>query len=416
VLASGLIGSGDVANAAEQWHAQVVSAKPYGWTPHVLDGVVSAIAVVGDIAVVGGRFGTVREARSAQVLHRRNLFAFQLGTGRVLPAFVPRVDGHVLALEAAGDGSIYVGGAFRTVNSAYVGGLARLRLSNGSRVAGFMAPVAAGDVRGLARRGARLYVGGAFRRIGGVNRGAFARLNAATGTVDRGFDLRLRAPAGRRTIVKDLAVSRDGRVLVLDGSFTSIAGRHRDQLAVVDVNGRQPRLRTWFTDVYGPRECILMGGEQTYINGLDLSPDGTYFVVVTGGHLNEPWKTCDTAARFNVAGGGKHSPVWVNHTGANTLLSVAVTGGAVYVGGHNNWLDNTYGWKTGGPGAVRRPGIGAIDPATGRALPWNPTHDRGRGVGVLVAYPGGLLAGSDTEHAGNEYHARLCGFPVPGLK
>jgi hypothetical protein len=61
---------------------------------------------------------------------------------------------------------------------------------------------------------------------------------------------------------------------------------------------------------------------------------------------------------------------------------------------------------------VWRPGIGALRPDTGKALPWNPTHDRGNGVGVIAAYPGGILVGSDTVHAGFEYHARLCGFPL----
>ena len=59
-----------------------------------------------------------------------------------------------------------------------------------------------------------------------------------------------------------------------------------------------------------------------------------------------------------------------------------------------------------------RPGIGAIHPVTGRALSWNPTHDRGRGVEAIVAYSEGLLLGSDTVRVGNEYHARLSGFPL----
>jgi len=171
---------------------------------------------------------------------------------------------------------------------------------------------------------------------------------------------------------------------------------------------------SWRTDAFERSACQLIGQEQTYLKGLDFSPDASYLVVVTGGHLNEPRKLCDTAVRFNVGGLGNHAPVWVNHTGANTLLSVAVTGSAVYVGGHQSWLDNTWGWKDGGPGAVYRPGIGAIDPDSGRALPWNPTHDRGNGVEVILAYPGGLLLGSDTVHSGREYHARLSGFPLPG--
>jgi len=85
---------------------------------------------------------------------------------------------------------------------------------------------------------------------------------------------------------------------------------------------------------------------------------------------------------------------------------------AVYVGGHEQWLDNPKGNKDAGPGAVSRPGIGAIDPTTGKALAWNPTRTRGVGVQALVAVPNGLLVGSDTEQLGHEHHGRLGMFPL----
>jgi len=122
---------------------------------------------------------------------------------------------------------------------------------------------------------------------------------------------------------------------------------------------------------------------------------------------------CDTAARFETYRTGVVPPTWVNHTGGDTLLAVTVTGPAVYVGGHQRWLDNPYGHKNAGPGAVDRPGIGALDPVTGKALPWNPTRKpRGEGVRALVATPGGLLVGSDTSYLGHEYHARIGMFPL----
>ena len=110
-------------------------------------------------------------------------------------------------------------------------------------------------------------------------------------------------------------------------------------------------------------------------------------------------------------------------TGGNSLLAVAITGAAVYLGGHQLYMDNPYGHKTKnpgeaavflpGPGAVTRPGIGAVDPATGRTLSWNPTRSRGVGVRVLVAVPQGLLVGSDTDQLGHEYHGRIGMFPLP---
>ncbi|WP_426503568.1 hypothetical protein ACPPVO_38925 [Dactylosporangium sp. McL0621] len=104
----------------------------------------------------------------------------------------------------------------------------------------------------------------------------------------------------------------------------------------------------------------------------------------------------------------------MNRTGGNTLWSVAVTTAAVYVGGHQQWMDNPKGHKSRGPGAVPRPGIAALDPATGAALPWNPTHSRGVGVGVLVTCPAGLLVGSDTDRIGGEYHGRIGLLPLTG--
>jgi hypothetical protein len=86
----------------------------------------------------------------------------------------------------------------------------------------------------------------------------------------------------------------------------------------------------------------------------------------------------------------------------------------VYLGGHQRYFDNPYGTdaKGPGPGAVSRPGIGAVSPRTGRALPWNPTRDRGVGVRVFIPVPRGLLVGSDTDQLGKEYHGRVGMFPM----
>src|SRR5262245_26706058 len=89
-----------------------VSQMPFAWTPHVIDGVVQAIAVVDAVAVVGGRFSSVQEADSATPVVRHFLFAFQLGTGRILQSFAPRLDHPVRALAAGPDRTVFVGGSF----------------------------------------------------------------------------------------------------------------------------------------------------------------------------------------------------------------------------------------------------------------------------------------------------------------
>ncbi|MFC7645836.1 hypothetical protein ACFQX6_38415 [Streptosporangium lutulentum] len=144
-------------------HGGVVSADPVNTTPHVLDGIVNAIALVGNTVVVGGSFGKVRDAGSATVLERGNIFAYDLATGRILPGFKPGLDRPVQALACRRRHRVRRG-AFKTIDDAQAPRLAWLRLSDGSRVRGFDARIQGGTVTSLAGRGGHLYVGGDFTR------------------------------------------------------------------------------------------------------------------------------------------------------------------------------------------------------------------------------------------------------------
>jgi hypothetical protein len=157
-----------------------------------------------------------------------------------------------------------------------------------------------------------------------------------------------------------------------------------------------------------------MKGFDTYLRQVKFSPDGSYFVVAATGRASSPVTLCDSAARFETGGSGRHNPTWVQRTGGDSLYAVAVTGTAVYLGGHQRYFDNPRGTdaKGPGPGAVSRPGIGAVSPTTGRALSWNPTRSRGVGVRCLIPLHNGLLVGSDTDQLGHEYHGRLGLFPL----
>jgi hypothetical protein len=91
---------------------------------------------------------------------------------------------------------------------------------------------------------------------------------------------------------------------------------------------------------------------------------------------------------------------------------VLVTGAAVYVQGHQRWLDNPYGRDYAGPGAVSRPGIGAIDPVQGKALPWNPGKTRGVGGKDMLATSAGLWVGSDGAQFAGETRSRIAFCPL----
>ncbi|GAA3443628.1 hypothetical protein [Planomonospora venezuelensis] len=399
---------GGTAAAGTVAHSGVVSADPVDTTPHVLDGIVNAIALVGGAVVVGGSFSEVSDAGSSTVLMRDNIFAYDLATGRILRDFAPELNGPVQALAAGTGGTVYAGGAFTAVEGAAVHKVARLRLSDGAPVTAFGAHAFGGSVTSLVRYGSQLYLGGDFTHVGRVSRTALARVDATTGAVDPAFTIKPGSPRSARVRVYAMALSR-GR-LAVDGNFTTLDGLSRPQLGLIDVSASRARVAGWRTDAYAA-DC--MPAFPSYVRGLDFAPDGSYFVVVTSGGPGGPRKMCDTAARFETRARGTARPTWVNFTGGDSLYSVAVTGSAVYVGGHQRWLDNPRGSDSAGPGAVERQGIGAIHPVTGRALPWNPTRERGIGVKAFLAHPGGLLVGSDTIRLGREYHARIGMFPLP---
>jgi hypothetical protein len=391
----------------------VVSAKPVHTTPHVLDGTVWSLAVVGDTVIVGGNFTRVQDSTRKINYNRKNIFAYGLRDGIVKPGFTPEVDNSVYALAAGPDNTVYLGGAFKSVNGTGQRGLARINVANGARTAGFSASINWGDTRAVAVHGSRLYAGGTFSAVNGVARTALVRMSATSGAVDTGFDAKLSAPGLSRTRVEHFDLSPDGSKLIAVGAIRQAGGSARNQIALFDVSGASAGLTSWFTDAYAP-EC--MPGFDTYLRQVKFSPDASYFVVAATGRASSPVKLCDSAARFEATGPGRHNPTWVQRTGGDSLYAVAVTGSAVYVGGHQRYLDNPHGSdaKGPGPGAVSRLGIGAVSSTTGKALTWNPTRKRGVGVRAFLVIPGtGLLVGSDTDELAKEFHGRLGMFPTP---
>ena len=107
-------------------------------------------------------------------------------------------------------------------------------------------------------------------------------------------------------------------------------------------------------------------------------------------------------------------PFWVNYTGGDTLTAAIVDRQAIYVGGHQRWLNNSYGHNDAGPGAIARSGIAALDPVNGLPLSWNPGRARGYGVYGFALTSHGLWVGSDTTMLGGQQHARLGLLPIAG--
>src|ERR1700759_522076 len=139
--------AGALPAAADTAQPTIVSANPVDFTPNVLDGTVWSMTVVGDTVVVGGAFTKVADSSRRQTYARKNIFAFNLSTGAV-SSFDPDVDGAVYSLAPGADDTVYLGGAFKTVDGSSSRGLARVSL-DGRRVSSFNAKINWGDVRAL---------------------------------------------------------------------------------------------------------------------------------------------------------------------------------------------------------------------------------------------------------------------------
>ncbi len=402
-------------------HGGVVGATPSAQTPQVLDGTVLDIEQVGNRIVVAGTFTRVQDAAAngGAAWSQPYVFAFDAATGAIDRAFAPRVSGVVRTVLGGADGSVYLGGTFFTLNGQSSRNLVNVSLATGVRTA-FRAPAFNGAINDLGLAGDRLFVAGIFSTVGGVSHRGLATVKAGTGALDpyMGIDVLEnhnypRGTARASVGVAKIDVSPDGRRMAVIGNFRSADGYARDQAmtvllqagsAVVDPNWRTRRYEA---------ACEAKKFD-SYVRDVEFSPDGSLFSIVTSGG-GFSGTLCDGAAAWDSAARGQSlQPRWTSMTGGDTLLSVAVTDTAVYVGGHQKWHNNPKG-GTARPGSVPRPGIAALDVRTGMPLAWNPGRNpRGIGAEALLATASGLYVGMDTEYFGDYRHrrARLGYFPL----
>src|SRR5215207_416139 len=419
ILVAVLVGvvAPQAATATSITHPTVVSANPANFTPNVQDDAVVANAAVyalsqsGSTMYAGGTFRTVRNAARTITYTRFNLMAFSATTGAMSTTFVPNVNAPVWGLASAGS-ALYVAGEFTSINGVARRGIAKIDGVTGRVDTAFNAALPYGKVREVRLVRGRLIISGTFpKRIAALN-----PVNGAdTGYINIAITGSVASNAGPTEVYR-FSVTPAGDKLVGIGNFTSVGGRTRWRALMLDLGLTSATVNAWN---YVPLQRLCAATTlPDYVKDVDFSPDGSYFVMVSTGYV--PALTsqigtsiCDAAARFNTNVPSPSAPVWINYTGGDTLHSVAVSGPAVYVQGPQRWLDTPYGRNTAGPGAVSRPGIGAINPITGKALSWNPTKSLDVGGKDFLVTATGLWVASDGRYFAGEYRQGIAFCPLP---
>jgi outer membrane protein assembly factor BamB len=335
------------------------------------NGPVYAMAQVGNLTIIGGRFTAV----SGQP--RLNVAAIRQD-GTLDPTFNPTVEGEVLALAGSEDGSrVFIGGLF-----SQAGGAARANLAAVDAVTGLAVPSWQADTAGnqptvhsLAVAGERLYVAGRFSGIDGSRRKRLVALDAVGGDVITQFQP---APSA---IVKAVVVSADGTRVYAGGNFTEIGGQTR---------------------LHSVAELLASTGEATAFNPtqgggkvitIALSPDGSRIYSSTENNTLFPYDLSTS------------QPAWTVKSSGN-VQAIAVSQTEVYIGGHFSQL-TTFNTK--------RNLAASLNPATGAVTSWDPQlTGRNKGVWALVLMPdhllmaGGIVTVEGVKHKG---FARFAGTP-----
>ncbi len=430
--ASAATGTAAAGGTASRSVAQstIPSAVPSVATPDVQNGQVHVISSLGSRVYLGGTFTSVAPHNSTVAVTRNYVMAFDATTGVIDAGFVPQVNGSVEGIAPGPRaGTVYLAGLFSTVNGVSMH-LALVDAATGALVPGWAPPAMNGSTTSVQLLGTKLLVGGWFTKAGGKTHDGFVSMNPSTGALTSYLNVNVTGRHGTGSAigkigVKQFDVDPSGTHLIAIGNFVTAAdatGTYpRQQIVMLDLGATSATIRTDWTTAYFAPQCTNRAFD-SWVRDVKFSPDGSYFVVAaTGGPngvTNGVRDICDSASRWDTAvSGSAVVPTWVDYTGTDSLWSVAITGSAVYVGGHQRWMNNSFGHDSPASGALPRPGLAALDPVNGVPLSWNPGRNpRGAGAYAIYATDQGVYVGSDTQFIGNRKYkrGRIAFFPLTG--
>ncbi len=296
------------------------------WQPSASLGTVSVMTIAGNTVYLGGTFTRVGSST------RNHLAAVDATTG-VVTAWDPNPTGSVQAITVRGS-RVFVGGSFILTNA--LPALARTNLASIDAASGSATswnPRPNGAVNALVVSDTTLFVGGSFTSIGGADRTNLAAIQALSSTASA---TAWRADASGE--VTRLALS--GTTLYAAGRFTDVSGQVRPGLAALDsvtaeVKAWNPQFSGTVAALAASDTTVFVGGSFTSI-GSESRNNAAAFDGVTG--VVKGW----------------------NPNLGNSVRSIVLAEATAYVGGDFALQGGQY-----------RDNLAAVDVQTGRVVDWS---------------------------------------------
>ena len=396
--------------------------------PRITDGEITDLEYIGNRVYVVGTFNSVQNSPSngSNTVNQRYVTAFNINTGLVDTTFRPTfAGGGVTEIAASPDGTkLFVVGRFNTVNGITRRKIASIDPITGATVTGFSANAEAAATA-VAATNDTVYVGGQFTLVKNTPKVGLVAVDADNGDLIGDFQNDLSGGIGVNGAlsVQALVLSPDLSKLLVVHTGRQIAGQDRYGMGLIDTGTND--LLTWRSRLWD--ENLVFVGGVTRIYAGAISPDGSYFVVSSGSGGDRP-PISDTVVAYPITGFENDDdvqPLWISRM-FDSIYSLAVSDDAVYAGGHMNYMESPtapepwpglqftgYGRGQGlsgyglGDEIVIREHIGAIDPATGKALEWNPGSNSFEGNKAMLVTPRGVITGGDATTQGGSNVARI---------
>lgn len=278
----------------------LATGAPTGWNPDAGTGFVSSLAISGSRIYAGGSLSTVSGQSRSQIA------AFDLTSGALLP-WAPVLTGHVSNdLRGVSDilpsgSTVYLAGDFTTANGQPRHGLAAVDTTALGSLLPWNPSTGTSPsppwVNAIVIGGNRMMVGGSFDSMGGRPRGNLAILDLASGlatTLDPYTDWEV------------TALALEGTSLYVGGGFSTIGLESRVGVGVIDV--RDASVLPWDINVNNSALAFALTPDGIYVGGAFINLGNrarSYFAgfsrVLTGVEVTESSSAPGAAPRLRIA-------------------------------------------------------------------------------------------------------------------